>query len=1014
MLDYQRIADDVRSSLYTVTPDGVDFLRASAADYSVACDEVNERLRECGALLRQGLRSDAIRLCETEPNLLDLVAVLDFPEREPWDDLLSHYGLASPAPLMMDVAADLNEAYAVEQPMEALLRRHRLLAMARSPLRLRIQTLRKLAELDGNNPIWREDVQVLEKQRHEQIQWEVAGAARDNLATMTELHQELHGTQWQQSPPAALVRQCEEVYDDLSQKQAVAELEQTAVELNEALASRDVERGRRLREVWDELAFVWGLLVDEELIERPSAAREWLRRHDEQDRYEQEFASAVASLEQALDDDLPLVDLEELYDAAPRPGHELPPDLEDRYESRITALRRASRWRTAWKVSRITLAAVVVLGLLAAVVEYRFYLSEVALQDGKITKLLTRDVGEAKEYCDELERESPRVWWHATLQERIAEVEMAWQEELVRRREFKDAIDSGHDAVDSPSLGKLAEALKYLQEARRWAETAKGTRGPAETAKQGTAIRKLESDIKAEQGNINKDFVDRMKTEWAPKVDTIHQDMNIKAPLQELEELAQKIGQLIADLTEFQERSREGEVSEKLEQLVDLISRLQQYRGEVQKGIDQDKFETHITDIVGSPRPVAEYASQLEEYTKKHLGSNRTKHFEKALEEKTLWEGLQAWNELITEWNTLAGEWNKLGDGERAKGVVDLRKKCADFVTSAQPVLDEYKGYPNTPDFSGRLDHLKVIETRVKEEVPIQKKMIDVFDNPWHKGPLGVVVMNTPGQRYYVDPEDFRSSELQRTDRIVLNCWVDFGVPKQTLIKTPLTIDRKRTLRNAPHCALVKSILKQVSELNDANWESSFAEMINEIWDDPGADPIVKVTILLKTLEVGRSGSLYLGKEFAKPLEDLEDKLPPNLARLNWLDPDDRIHAIRLRVGQVLKGFPADKFRDAGKSAVEKSKELFKEVTPEYVRVGWLYKGRDGTWWCGPKSGPEEESGQLCVLLKGDDDPGPEFFPVGVVSQQGIRSIGQTKEKDGLLCEGRPLYLAESNPGANP
>ena len=81
MLDYQRIVDDVRSSMFSNSMEGVDFLRGAAADYSVACDEINERLRRCGALLRQGLRSEAIHLAEIEPNLLDVVATLDFPER---------------------------------------------------------------------------------------------------------------------------------------------------------------------------------------------------------------------------------------------------------------------------------------------------------------------------------------------------------------------------------------------------------------------------------------------------------------------------------------------------------------------------------------------------------------------------------------------------------------------------------------------------------------------------------------------------------------------------------------------------------------------------------------------------------------------------------------------------------------------------------------------------------------------------------------------------------------------
>ena len=147
MIDYQRIVDEVRSSLFSNNAEGADFLRTAAADYSVAGDEINERLRRCGSLLKQGLRSEAIQLAEIEPNLLDLVATLDFPERQHWVDVLTLNGIVAPRPLMLDVAADLNEAYAIEQPLAELLRQHRLLALSRGPLKLRVNTLRKLCAI---------------------------------------------------------------------------------------------------------------------------------------------------------------------------------------------------------------------------------------------------------------------------------------------------------------------------------------------------------------------------------------------------------------------------------------------------------------------------------------------------------------------------------------------------------------------------------------------------------------------------------------------------------------------------------------------------------------------------------------------------------------------------------------------------------------------------------------------------------------------------------------------------
>ena len=182
MLDYQRIVDDVRSTLDSQGVDAIDFLRAAAADYSMACDEANERLSQCGALLRKGLRSEAIQLCEIEPNLLDVVATLDFPERGDWIEAAKHCGIVPPSALMLDVAAELNEAYALEQPLAALLEQHRLLALARGSLSKRIHVLRGLADLDVNNPVWQEDLKIFENERQKQLQAEVEAAERSGDA----------------------------------------------------------------------------------------------------------------------------------------------------------------------------------------------------------------------------------------------------------------------------------------------------------------------------------------------------------------------------------------------------------------------------------------------------------------------------------------------------------------------------------------------------------------------------------------------------------------------------------------------------------------------------------------------------------------------------------------------------------------------------------------------------------------------------------------------------------------
>ena len=132
MPDYHQIVDQVRGIVQSSDQTRNDRMEQLAADYASACGEANQRLGRCQWLLQQGLRSEAIQLAESEPRLLDVVAVLDFRERAEWDELVGIYGLAAAPRLMVEAAGFVNEAYAQEEPIHDLLVKHRRLAMQRA------------------------------------------------------------------------------------------------------------------------------------------------------------------------------------------------------------------------------------------------------------------------------------------------------------------------------------------------------------------------------------------------------------------------------------------------------------------------------------------------------------------------------------------------------------------------------------------------------------------------------------------------------------------------------------------------------------------------------------------------------------------------------------------------------------------------------------------------------------------------------------------------------------------
>ena len=281
MSDYQRVVEDVRSAMHTYSPETLDFVSAAAANYTTACNEVNDRLRHCAELLKKGLRSEALHLCEIEPNLLDATAVLDVADLQQWNEVLFGYGIAPAPPLLMDVAADLNEAYTAEQPLAALLRRHRLLALGQGSLRTRIDCMHNLAQLDKDNRVWSDDLSTFEQQRQNQLRQEAGEALqRADLPRLLQVECEVLQGPWSVPPPPALVQSIGNLRAGLVRQQACQELERLVPDLNQAMLQANSDSGRRIRQQWHAALRIAELPSDSPLLACAARSLNWLGEED--------------------------------------------------------------------------------------------------------------------------------------------------------------------------------------------------------------------------------------------------------------------------------------------------------------------------------------------------------------------------------------------------------------------------------------------------------------------------------------------------------------------------------------------------------------------------------------------------------------------------------------------------------------------------------------------------------------------------------------------------------------
>lgn len=335
-MDYQPIVDEIRSFVQSVDQTLTDRIKEVAILYSQACNEVNQRLRRCDEFLQKGLRSEAVHLAQTEPILLDQLAILDFAERPQWDELAMMYGLAPPPQLRLETAAALNEAYADEQPLEELLRKHRLLAINRDSLKGRLSLMRRIAELDPANTVWPDDIRQFEKVRFQQFQNELTGLTHtQDYKGLAAIATELQTTAWLSSPPAALVNRVESTKNRFRKSWSSGMLRTLEGELNDAINAFDVERARQIREKWNFIAKDAELPDDDATMQKAALAFEWLKEQELRQANEHAFLDSLDVLEMALDKRRPREVVDQAYYSVMQYERELPPTLESRYRAYI-------------------------------------------------------------------------------------------------------------------------------------------------------------------------------------------------------------------------------------------------------------------------------------------------------------------------------------------------------------------------------------------------------------------------------------------------------------------------------------------------------------------------------------------------------------------------------------------------------------------------------------------------------------------------------------------------------
>jgi hypothetical protein len=927
--DYQFLVDEMGSALRLGDQAPSEKIKSLAQADAEACQEVNERLRRCGELLKQGLRSEAIHLEQSEPGLLDQVAVLDFPQRSEWEAVLRAHGLPVSPALQFETAADLNRAYAEVMPLEGLLKEHRLLALARAPLPVRLQTMKRIARQDSNNPIWAEDIRGFEGVRFGQLEAEAKQAtAREDEARLQALIEELRLAAWNQEPPLALIRNAEAGLERVRQKKFRAYLEEVCAKLQDAFAAKDLQRAKKLRKLWDEGTAQAGLAREDSLRERAAPALGWLAREERREAQERQRQAALQEFEGLITASPNRAALEHHLEAFRQHGYEIPTALMERYQKRLERFLKSERRR------RIYVGGAVLVGvlLIASVLFFGIYKLSQARKAADAAAQLDEwiengQLVQAKEYLDELSAKDAQL----VNRPEIVDLRQQLANEVERRFLLQQALQrAAEESVDEPESPVLAKAEELARH-----------RGEKDRVQ---AIRQARKDrIWNLQQQRDEAFLPWFR-DLQEKVNRLEGMVQESSDSAAVDPLLTTIDKEMARLP----TESKGISEQKRQWTQELTARFQGLRNSIDLHKQESQLVEQLSLSLHRRQSVADYVEAVKTYVKAFPETGRGKDLARVLSELPHWEAVAAWHQLIEPWTSKPFEVKPDEAGERAA-------RCNQF-------LSQHPLYVDAELVREYASCLAAISQQQESATgSAAAKLRELFAGLLVKD-LWVVKLEN-GKTYYlkanIQREVQKAKELGTGKGYVNVRYLadSEGKEKSTIIKA----DDVETTSRAPQSVVADLVQKMPANFTAKTWEEATLAIAQKIRSNREMDPVLQVNLLKRVLNLAALGSYSLGQALAEHQRQLKEASVD--LEVSWIDPNNTAAGgVRGDARHILERLPSlEPLLKAAQAHRAKVEEAVKRS--DRSPIGWLARERS-RWSCRSAfqlSGTQE----LCVLVPG-------------------------------------------------
>lgn len=962
MNDIQQVVDELRFLVQREVVENSEELKELVAAYAAACVQVNDRLRKCDALLKQGLRSEALQLADAKPNLLDQIAVLDFPELQELIEILNLYFLSPPQPVLFEVAATLNAAYTENEPIKKLLDRHRIMALGRAPLTERLSVLKSIAEIDATMEHWEDDVREMERARFREIDAESSSAFKvGNVLLLKSLMAEVQSTEWLEIVPASLTRDLKTRSGQTVRIQAKQRLEELSEQLHDAFSALDVQAARPLREEWNQNRKLAAIGDGDPLAEGVAPILGWLEDEDRKDSDARAFARLTTDIERALDeDDVSLDELSKLRLSADRSGKALPAMLESRLRNRLGTLDILERRQKQMKFG-VWGGGIAIVAAILGFVAYMSVAHEQARRLTDAASSLIED-GNLEEARKLIEREGSRSTSESWLavKKRLAEAEQAERDRVTN---WKALIATARESTDTTVIG---DAIKQARELSKTAEE------KIEVGQLQGSWQKKASEIATERDRIFREAVAKVTTAMkklelaldpAQPVDPeavrpLAEDLDTK--MTQLLPLQQTVGkELAVQATQLESRwkaSRQG--------VADLATKRNLF----------DKLNDAILLLPGSAdlsTRSGRYAAILQEYLNLFPNDARSTSVKTALATNPL-PLVVARVKLLERWKQRKAK----DQSELAARLKDVREFLSENASSPDhELMSEYEAY--------LASLMRRFEEDGDPDEGINRRLLALYGSKFIKE--AHILRSDEDKTYYL-PQAKKEKDL--VGEFGVDYLIGFnGETKRRKFSESQVLTK--TSESPAQVAIAAKVRGRVLNVGLDGWPEFVQELITTLINADKVDPFLRYLLILKSVEYAGRGDSILESELAPLREFLSNaQIDQSVA---WMDPHSAsAESARQAAKEILQQLPA--VDELFVRAVKRRKEFESLVFAHHFAVGWLEKDPKGGLVLQTKWQPDGEF-DLFVATRPDENGKRSWLPLGHVKLQSMKiddSIAQS------------------------